>query len=183
MIKITRLHLLLLGIIAVIAGFYFYQVQQENRRLREFAAIESEREHERQRIEEEKQRQNELIKIEKLAREAVAVAGEYHIIARKECKDVSTGEAILRQAKENLAQKNFNDALDLARKSIAEFQSAPHAALYYEVRGGDSLWKIAKMPRHYGRGSLWVKIWRANEKKIPDFDLIYARMMLLIPQL
>jgi nucleoid-associated protein YgaU len=50
------------------------------------------------------------------------------------------------------------------------------------VRRGDSLWAIAKMPRHYGRGAFWTKIWRANEKKIPDFDIIYPRQVLLIPK-
>ena len=51
----------------------------------------------------------------------------------------------------------------------------------YTVKRGDCLWNIAKMSEHYGRGAMWVDIWRANEKKIPDFDVIYRGQKLVIP--
>lgn len=33
----------------------------------------------------------------------------------------------------------------------------------YTVKKGDSLWKIAAMPQHYGKGSQWTKIYDANK--------------------
>ncbi len=182
MIRITKLHLILLGVIVLIAGIYFYQVQQENQRQAELAAIEAEREVERKRFEDEKRRQELLEKKRQLSVEAVAVAGEYMMLAKKEGKDVAAGQQTLRHAKEDLAQNNLDEAYRRAHQSIAQFKAAPSLTLFYTVRRGDCLWDIAKMPRHYNRGSEWVRIWRANRKKIPDFDLIIPRQVLLIPK-
>jgi len=52
----------------------------------------------------------------------------------------------------------------------------------YLVQRGDNLWNISKKPEVYGRGATWVKIWRANEKRILDFDVIYSGMRLTIPR-
>jgi len=49
----------------------------------------------------------------------------------------------------------------------------------YVVEKGDNLWNIAK--RVGGRGAGWVKIWRANEEKIKDFDRIYPNQEIIIP--
>ena len=49
----------------------------------------------------------------------------------------------------------------------------------YIVRKGDSLWKIAK--NAYGDGALWQKIFKANESKIQDPNLIYPKQILYIP--
>ncbi len=52
----------------------------------------------------------------------------------------------------------------------------------YVVRRGDNLWNIAKKPEVYGRGSGWVRIWRANEHKVPDFSVIMSGQKLKIPR-
>ena len=39
-----------------------------------------------------------------------------------------------------------------------------------------------KMKEHYGRGSYWVRIWRKNEKLIPDFDRIFRGQRIIIPK-
>ncbi len=51
----------------------------------------------------------------------------------------------------------------------------------YRIKKGDTLWRIAKKPAVYGQGAGWVKIWRANQKKIPDFDQLPVGMVLKIP--
>ncbi|MHB9154903.1 MAG: LysM peptidoglycan-binding domain-containing protein [Endomicrobiales bacterium] len=187
--RITKLHLMLLAIIAVILGLYVYQIQQEKKRLQEIASAATAREEERKRAQEEKRRAEEeqraqetLAQKQDLAVQAVAVAGEYRLLAKKEGKDVSRGQETLRQAKEYLGRQDFEAAWEMARRSIDEFKNAPQLVLHYRIRRGDSLWKIAQMPRHYGRGSQWPRIWRANQKKIPDFDLVYPRQVLLIPK-
>lgn len=199
--KITKLHLILLAGIAVVVGLYIYQIRLEQKRLVEIAERAAvAREAERKRAEEERKRAEEAlaaltVQKEDLAVQAVAVAGEYWKLAKKAGKDVSVGQETLRQAKEKLRQEDFEAARTMARNSIDEFKAAGPAKTarparparpskrYYTVRSGDSLWKIAKMPRHYGRGAQWPVIWRANQNKIPDFDLIYPRQVLLIPKI
>lgn len=50
----------------------------------------------------------------------------------------------------------------------------------YVVQRGDNLWTISK--KLFGRGSLWVKVWRANEGAVPDFDAIETGQSLHIPE-
>jgi nucleoid-associated protein YgaU len=78
--------------------------------------------------------------------------------------------------------EKYDEAETLARQSIEELKAAKLLTVKYTVRRRDSLWKIAKMKKHYGRGSMWPVIWRANEKKIPDFDVLRTRLVLVIPK-
>lgn len=57
----------------------------------------------------------------------------------------------------------------------------PPEAVTYVVHRGDTLWKIAKMKEHFGKGHRWYDIWKANEDKISDFDHLRAGRMLMIP--
>ena len=50
---------------------------------------------------------------------------------------------------------------------------------FYVVKRGDSLSKISK--KVYGDGSRWKEIYKANEDKIKDPRLIYAKQKLRIP--
>jgi nucleoid-associated protein YgaU len=186
--RITKLHLILIAIAILVIGIYAFQIHEERQRVRMVQEIELARQAERKRFEEELRRRNEAAKAKEQAVQAVAVAGEYWRIARQEGRAVAQGQQTLRQAKECLAQDDYAKAAELARQSIAELKEAPVVSvpvqrnLYYTVRRGDSLWTIARDSRHYGRGALWPKIWRANEKKIPDFDVIHPRQVLLIPK-
>jgi colicin import membrane protein len=47
------------------------------------------------------------------------------------------------------------------------------------VRRGDSLWRIAR--RHYGRGSKFRRIYRANRRKIRNPDLIFPCQRFRVP--
>jgi nucleoid-associated protein YgaU len=50
---------------------------------------------------------------------------------------------------------------------------------WYEVKTGDTLWKIAKA--HYGDGSLYQDIFKANQDVLTDPDKIKVGQRLRIP--
>ena len=50
---------------------------------------------------------------------------------------------------------------------------------WYEVKKGDTLWKIAK--EHYGDGSLYPEIFKANQDVLTDPDKIQVGQKLRIP--
>jgi len=129
----------------------------------------------------QKQPGTDIQKLALRSRKTIAIAGEYWKIARQQGRDISKGQAILKRAKSEHKNTAYQLAIDLAKQSIEEFKSAKKTGASYTVRRGDCLWNIAKMKKHYGRGSMWVKIWRANEEKIPDFDLILPKQVLFIP--
>ena len=45
----------------------------------------------------------------------------------------------------------------------------------YTVKSGDSLWKIAAMKQHYGKGSQWTKIYNANKEIIESTAKKYRK--------
>ena len=50
---------------------------------------------------------------------------------------------------------------------------------WYEVKKGDTLWKIAK--EHYGDGNLYPEIFKANQDVLSDPDKIQVGQRLRIP--
>jgi nucleoid-associated protein YgaU len=50
---------------------------------------------------------------------------------------------------------------------------------WYEVKAGDTLWKIAK--EHYGDGNLYQEIFKANQDVLTDPDKIKVGQRLRIP--
>ena len=174
--KITKLHIILTVVALLFGSVFFYQLRQEQKR--QAAIVEA-----RVRKESEERRAKLERDMKKLsAARAVAVAGEYWLKGKKEGKDIAVAQETLRKAKEKLNLEDFDQAETLARQSIEEFKSAKDLNVMYTVKRGDCLWKIAKMPEHYGKGSMWPVIWRANKKKIPDFDVLRKRLVLLIPR-
>jgi nucleoid-associated protein YgaU len=194
--KITRLHLILLSIIALTGSIFIYQTQQEVKHRQEAQVIaeQAKKEVEQKRLVEvrnkaevkkdETQEKEFKENKQKLAVEAVAVAGEYWKLAKEQGKDISIGQATLKTAKEALGKNDFETAWELAHRSITELKSAAdivNKKVYYKVRHRDCLWKIAKMPQHYGHGEMWPKIWKANKKKIHNPRLIYPKQVFYIP--
>lgn len=45
----------------------------------------------------------------------------------------------------------------------------------YTIKKGDTLWKIAAMPKHYGKGSQWTKIYNANKTIIENTAKKYRK--------
>ncbi|OGS20702.1 MAG: hypothetical protein A2252_04850 [Elusimicrobia bacterium RIFOXYA2_FULL_39_19] len=118
---------------------------------------------------------------EKTSKEAIAVAGEYMMIAKKSGRNIFTGQNTLKQAKIKYANNDYDLAINLARKSIDEFKSAKKTGVYYVVRKYDCLWKIAGMKKHYNKGWMWPEIWKANKNIVPNPRMIYPKQKLLIP--
>ncbi len=65
-----------------------------------------------------------------------------------------------------------------ARMRELELRERPRR---YVVVEGNSLWKIAESSFGYGDGSLWKRIFNANQDKIENPDLIYPGQVLNIP--
>ncbi|MGE5179869.1 MAG: LysM peptidoglycan-binding domain-containing protein [Bacteroidota bacterium] len=61
-------------------------------------------------------------------------------------------------------------------------QSAHPAAARYNVRPGDSLWRISKSESVYGEGAEWRRIYESNRGAVKDPDLIYPGQELSIPR-
>jgi len=163
--RFTRLHLILILIILAAVGLYVAQYKHKPAVVPEPVILE------------------ELpINREPEAKQVIAIAGEYWKIAKKRGCDLSEGQSVLRQAKDEYQKENYEEAINLAKKSIEILKTAPRIGSFYTVHAGDCLWNIALMERHYGRGAMWVRIWRANEEIIPDFDLIRPRQKLFVPK-
>ncbi|MFC1809336.1 LysM peptidoglycan-binding domain-containing protein [Candidatus Omnitrophota bacterium] len=56
-----------------------------------------------------------------------------------------------------------------------------HEQAQYEVKRGDSLWKIAKRRETYNDPLLWIKLYNANMDRIEDPNLIYPGQILRVP--
>jgi len=178
--KITRLHIILVILILALGGLCAYQYDQDRKRAAELAELKA-----RQAMMESaaaRKAEEDSQKRAVWAKQAVAVAGEYWLAAKQSGRDVSKGQGTLKLAKDTLAQKDYDNAVSIAFESIQELKNAPFLDVKYQVKYGDCLWNIAKMPEHYGKGAEWVRIWKFNRKKILDFDLIHPKQILVIPK-
>lgn len=182
--KITKLHLILL--IVALGGFFAwkeYARQADIARQRE--ELDRVRREEKSRNEIEMRKREieaeNLAKKATLAREAIAVAGEYLKIARRENLDAAKGRATLRIAKETLAEGDAHKAWELAHQSIKELKETAFSDKIYAVKSGDNLWSIARMKRHFSDGGKWPYIYLANKSKIKNPRVIYPRQRLVVP--
>ncbi|GAI03518.1 unnamed protein product, partial [marine sediment metagenome] len=115
--KVTRLHLILFLIVLAVVGLYVVQTRHKRPKVKKVVEPEA------------------VVKVtpqpENLARQTIAIAGEYWKIAKKEGRDFSPGQATLRLAKEYFANNDFEQAISLAKKSIEQLKSAPLIGKYY----------------------------------------------------
>ena len=190
-IRITKLHLVLSLMAVSLTAFFFIQLNTDNSlgnifSLRLPIRISIERAQTVQKAEPIPQSESKLVKdvnFQHVARQTIAIAGEEMKIAKRNYLDISTGQATLRHAKQLFAQASFTRAIQEAKASINEFKQAPlRMVTSYRVKRGDCLWNISKRKDVYGKGAKWVVIWRANEEKIPDFDLIYSNQVFTVPR-
>jgi nucleoid-associated protein YgaU len=93
-------------------------------------------------------------------------------------------EKMAQEGKEKEAEYADRLALLKEGKSIIEAKLAEaikkNIPDYYEVKKGDSLWKIAE--RFYNTGDKWVRIFEANMNKIKNPSMIYPYQRLTIPK-
>jgi len=93
-------------------------------------------------------------------------------------------EQMAKEGKEKEAECASRLSLLMEEKSIVEAKLAEAMQKgipdYYEVKRGDSLWKIAE--RFYNQGEEWIKIFEANLDKIKNPNLIYPYQRLTIPK-
>ncbi len=89
-----------------------------------------------------------------------------------------------KEGKEKEAECANRLSLLMEEKSIVEAKLAEAMQKgipdYYEVKRGDSLWKIAE--RFYNQGEKWIRIFEANTEKIKNPDLIYPYQRFTIPK-
>lgn len=130
----------------------------------------------------------------------LAGAGVYGAYFWKEKQAGIAKEAELKAMAEMSAQKQANEEAmvkpEPSAPSAAPASTEPQAPASpppaapveetpqettYVVKRGDTLWKIAKMPEHFGQGHRWYDIWKANEDKIEDFDHLVRGQTLTIP--
>lgn len=65
----------------------------------------------------------------------------------------------------------------------AEEKGKPAAAGMYEVKRGDYLWRISRMPEIYGDPYAWIRIYTYNRDQINNPDLIYPNQVFKIPRM
>lgn len=89
-----------------------------------------------------------------------------------------------RQA-ENAVKQKFSELERLKNEGIingSEKSAATTGAGQYDVNKGDSLWKISASTSVYGNPYQWPLIYKANQDKIKDADLIYPGQKFKIDQ-
>ncbi len=78
--------------------------------------------------------------------------------------------ARMREAEAAMASGDGRRAFDILNGLLAELQAAK---MTYAVVTGDSLWAISGKPEVYGNPYQWPLIYKANNDKIRDADLIH----------
>ncbi len=102
--------------------------------------------------------------------------------------DVSQPESLLEEAKLKFSEEDYPASIDLADQAAELAQSIIDSltADIYTVgtwqRDRDCLWNIAARRDVYNDPWKWKRIYRANEDKITDPDLIYPGQRLIIPR-
>jgi LysM repeat protein len=108
------------------------------------------------------------------ARPAAAAAAQHH-------KPAETTAARSQAAP---TTKTTLDSFETKTVTVAAARPARHStaakrAIYYQVRSGDSLSKIAR--QYYGHASDWQYLYHVNEKTISDPDEIFVGERILVP--
>ncbi len=96
---------------------------------------------------------------------------------------VITGNADSKSAMEKVILMVGN-AMGISNVEAAELTAPEEDQVsetqYYEIKKGDSLWKIAR--KFYGNGNRYPDIFEANKEVIKDPDLIFPGQKIRIPQ-
>jgi len=107
-------------------------------------------------------------------------------------EDIYSRQSELEEYKNRLAELRKDkrslgpDPYDILNRCESLIQQAENklnsvGAKKYTVNRGDYLWRIAKMPNHYGDPYAWIRIYSANRTQIKNPDLIYPNQVFDIP--
>jgi nucleoid-associated protein YgaU len=115
----------------------------------------------------------------------VATVGEAYKPLHQRYGDIPPVSRPLRAAKQQLAEGHADRALGSARESwlaLKAFRAkARPAEGIYQVRRGDTLWRIAEAHSPARAGAGWVTIWKANQDRVSDFNKLEVGWTLNIP--
>jgi nucleoid-associated protein YgaU len=89
-------------------------------------------------------------------------------------------ERLAKEKEEALAEERKRCEERLLAKTPAPIAPAAPPEEFYDVRGGDCLWNIAKTA--YGDPFQWPVIFKANRDKIHNPNLIYPKQRLKVPR-
>lgn len=182
--KITKLHLILI-IIFVSGGIWARSVYRQimiEKKQKELELLQLQQQERIKRQEMERKLQLEYLEKRKLlANEAIAIAGEYWKIAKKEGRDLKIGQTTLKSAKEIFGAGDYEKAWELANQAIKELKEAKPLDKKYTVKRSDNLWRISSMRQHFGNGKMWKYIYCANKNKIKNPRRIFPKQTLIIP--
>ncbi|MBN1522590.1 MAG: LysM peptidoglycan-binding domain-containing protein [Candidatus Aureabacteria bacterium] len=97
-------------------------------------------------------------------------------------KDVEDARAQAEEARIKLLKSE--QALDRFKMSALMKKSAVDSQypVFYEVKKGDSLWRISAQKNIYNDPYKWMEIYTANRDKIDDPEIIYPGQVLRIPR-
>lgn len=95
-------------------------------------------------------------------------------------------QVVFNQGQVNISGNGSGDALEKAILMAGNVEGveaveipAVEEVKFYEIKKGDTLWKIAK--DNLGDGNRYPEIFEANKEVIKDPDLIYPGQMIRIP--
>lgn len=84
-----------------------------------------------------------------------------------------------KDGKETSFESNIGWITNLYKDEPDCYRLGPTDKYAYTVQKGDSLYKIAK--RFYGNSADWIYILERNEERIPNENILYPGMLLVIP--
>ncbi|MCP5363851.1 MAG: peptidoglycan-binding protein LysM [Hyphomicrobiales bacterium] len=91
-----------------------------------------------------------------------------------------SGKTLSQEEKEKVILALGNVAGVAKVEDNLQTEGAAPEAVFYTVKSGDNLSKIAKV--HYGNANQYMKIFEANRPMLSDPDKIYPGQVLRIPQ-
>lgn len=100
--------------------------------------------------------------------------------AGNDSKAIKLANKAKKQAEQAVEQKYSE--LDRIKDLIATTDTGAAGAGEYQVVGGDNLWNISAKSEVYSNPYQWPLIYKANQDKIKDADLIYPGQNLVIEQ-
>jgi nucleoid-associated protein YgaU len=188
-VRITRLHLLITGIGLSCLFFGLLNWIGDSKDAKGRQALERAKETQADQVRRmshvQTQENQAMEHLRKNVVVSIATVGEAYRPLRRQFGDIPPISRPLRAAKYYQSKGQNDQALASARESWLALKTFRRKVggipQTYQVRRGDTLWRIAQMhsPAHAGAG--WVKIWKANQERVSNFNRLEIGWRLTIP--